>query len=334
MRSLDRPENSCGADKRLNDQSDFALHVAHQLLDPGVAPSRFTIHDYRCGHVEIHVHIRVRFGEDDLQEWCALHCGTLGEQNLEGPRIGANLKTIDHGGSAAYSHDVQKPVFVHVIEKGEPFERGEPVGSPSVVRLQHLDTCLHRLAELLDMRTVLDEQFARAADWELKIAGFDWGIDKRASERKHSVIQRRAKIVGGVAQHDRPAIEAARRIEGHVDEVLASIEVHCAPDMYWVEVTPSVHFGIEGLEVFHAAVELCLTAGEQLKTHESGTVLDVKDERTQTTPKGEDRKKLQLPGEGGTKIPVPARDEVLAALRRAVHVSADVSESQCETHDT
>jgi hypothetical protein len=34
-------------------------------------------------------------------------------------------------------------------------------------------------------------------------------------------------------------------------------------------------------------------------------------EPTQTTPEGADRESLGLPGEGGTAIPVPSREQVL-----------------------
>jgi hypothetical protein len=40
------------------------------------------------------------------------------------------------------------------------------------------------------------------------------------------------------------------------------------------------------------------------------------DEPTQTTPGGDERKALDLPGEGGTEIPVPKRDDVMGALRK------------------
>ncbi len=36
------------------------------------------------------------------------------------------------------------------------------------------------------------------------------------------------------------------------------------------------------------------------------------DEPTQTTPEGAERERLGLPGEGGTEIPVPTREQVLA----------------------
>lgn len=35
------------------------------------------------------------------------------------------------------------------------------------------------------------------------------------------------------------------------------------------------------------------------------------DEPTQTTPEGAERDRLNLPGEGGTVIPVPPREQVL-----------------------
>lgn len=51
---------------------------------------------------------------------------------------------------------------------------------------------------------------------------------------------------------------------------------------------------------------------------------DEKDERpTQTTPTGAERERLDLPGEGGTEIPVPTRDEIDEALVRIA--SPDVS---------
>lgn len=47
------------------------------------------------------------------------------------------------------------------------------------------------------------------------------------------------------------------------------------------------------------------------------------DKSTQTTPTGDERKRLPhngLPGEGGTEIPVPKREDVMDALRKAAKV--------------
>ena len=39
-------------------------------------------------------------------------------------------------------------------------------------------------------------------------------------------------------------------------------------------------------------------------------------EPTQRTPEGAERERLDLPGEGGTEIPVPTRDDVLRDLEK------------------
>lgn len=41
-----------------------------------------------------------------------------------------------------------------------------------------------------------------------------------------------------------------------------------------------------------------------------------KDDKTQTTPEGDERDALNLPGEGGYEIPVPKREDVMDALRK------------------
>lgn len=41
-----------------------------------------------------------------------------------------------------------------------------------------------------------------------------------------------------------------------------------------------------------------------------------RDELTQTTPTGAEREALGLPGEGGTEIPIPKRQDVLDALQK------------------
>lgn len=53
---------------------------------------------------------------------------------------------------------------------------------------------------------------------------------------------------------------------------------------------------------------------------------DERDEPTQTTPVGEERESLGLPGEGGTTIPVPDRDDVMVALRKVAKTTPPVHE--------
>lgn len=48
---------------------------------------------------------------------------------------------------------------------------------------------------------------------------------------------------------------------------------------------------------------------------------DEPDEPTQTTPEGEDREAVGLPGEGGAEIPVPKKDDVMDALRKVAKPS-------------
>lgn len=40
------------------------------------------------------------------------------------------------------------------------------------------------------------------------------------------------------------------------------------------------------------------------------------DDETQTTPEGDERDALGLPGEGGYEIPVPKRKDIMDALRK------------------
>lgn len=48
-----------------------------------------------------------------------------------------------------------------------------------------------------------------------------------------------------------------------------------------------------------------------------GSLARMSDDPTQTTPEGEERERVGLPGEGGAEIPVPEREDVFAALRKA-----------------
>lgn len=50
-------------------------------------------------------------------------------------------------------------------------------------------------------------------------------------------------------------------------------------------------------------------------------------EPTQTTPEGEAREYAGLPGEGGTEIPVPEREDVMDAFRKVAHADDEDADS-------
>jgi hypothetical protein len=154
MGVLDRADQAAQLPKQRQVSADDAYLAAYpheRRMDPEW-PHAYRLEDYRSGRLEIHIHLRVRFGEFKPEQWCAVYKRSLVPQSAERARFGVDRDVI---GGHAESGNVHKTVLVDVIELGEPPERREPFpGLESVVWLRPLNRCAGRFAETRD--TILD----------------------------------------------------------------------------------------------------------------------------------------------------------------------------------
>ena len=127
--------------------------------------SSYRLEDYRCGRLEIHIHLRVRFGEFEPEQWCAVYKRSLIPESFECAGLSLDSDIV---GNHANGGDVQKAVLVSVVEFAELPERHEPMpGLESIVRLRSLDGCAGGFAKTRDhLLSVLVPKLGAGADRE------------------------------------------------------------------------------------------------------------------------------------------------------------------------
>jgi hypothetical protein len=101
-------------------------------------------------------------------------------------------------------------------------------------------------------------------------------------------------------------------------DVVKSVKVNLMAQGPAVGVADPRVLVVDGCEVHECTVKLGLHACGDVH---AGTLPVMPWEPTQTTPEGEDRDDAGLPGEGGLEIPVPKKDDVMNALRKAARAS-------------
>jgi hypothetical protein len=156
--------------------------------------------------------------------------------------------------------EIEKPVLVRVIQISQDGEKWRQCFVWSVVRLQRLENCPHRLADL--PKPLLTNRFIKLSpavsdrESELLLVRGRHGSGFKNCDSIDKVIQSSPQIVEAVSGHQGPSLERRWLVLAQNETVTGAISVHLTGKTVRFSVQPGLDFTIEGLSVFLAPGEL------------------------------------------------------------------------------
>ncbi len=225
---------------------------------------------YRNDDVHFHsipVHIRRRTVTHHREDLCAIfHFPSVGDSSPT-PTIGRMFACeAKIPMSHCAIHESEQSMFVRIVQFSQDLQKRRQLFVRSVVRLQRLENCPHRLANsseplgsdlLVKVRPVIRNRESQSS--VMRWSG-EPGLENRNTVDE--IVQGGSQIVEAIGNHQSPSLEWRGLVLSKDEAITGAVSVYLLRDAVRVSVHPGLDFIVDGLSVFLTPGELSSNASE------------------------------------------------------------------------